>query len=43
MIVVEPRDARWWIMAEDGALKQFLMNVSYENKTLLSKRKKESV
>jgi signal transduction histidine kinase len=29
MIDVEPRDAGWWVMAEDGALKQLLMNVSY--------------
>ncbi|CAG8627062.1 6988_t:CDS:2, partial [Rhizophagus irregularis] len=27
MIDVEPRDAGWWVMAEDGALKQLLMNI----------------
>ncbi|GBB86465.1 hypothetical protein RclHR1_01290009 [Rhizophagus clarus] len=27
MIDVEPRDSGWWVMAEDGALKQLLMNI----------------
>src|SRR5206468_717148 len=40
MIDVEPRDAGWWVMAEDGALKQLLMNVSYETPTYFSKIKK---
>jgi signal transduction histidine kinase len=36
MIDVEPREAGWWVMAEDGALKQLLMNVSYETKLKLN-------
>ncbi|CAG8695942.1 1730_t:CDS:2 [Rhizophagus irregularis] len=43
MIDVEPRDAFWWVMAKDGALKQSLINGSYKNKTLLLKRKKNLV
>ncbi|CAB5159036.1 unnamed protein product [Rhizophagus irregularis] len=43
MIDVEPRDACWWVMAKDGALKQSLINGSYKNKTLLLKRKKNLV
>ncbi|RIA87178.1 hypothetical protein C1645_726702 [Glomus cerebriforme] len=27
IIDVEPRDAGWWVMAEDGAVKQMLMNI----------------
>ncbi|GBC18097.2 uncharacterized protein OCT59_002419 [Rhizophagus irregularis] len=37
MIVVEPRDARWWVMAEDGALKQLLMNI-IENSMKFTKK-----